>query len=99
MHAPPESRHHYEMGITRAEFMRLLPGAVRHAAYRVEGNNIAATGGAPGWRILLEERPGRRFGHVELPVLSVTLLVGAASNGEARTFVDRFLLGFQRAGG
>jgi len=85
------------MGITRVEFLRLLPVAVSHAAYRIEGDDIAADDDA--WWIRLEEQPGRRFGAVVLPVLAVTLVLGAMSGEEARIFVERFLLGYQRAGG
>lgn len=97
MKAPHAARHRFEMGITRVEFLRLLPVAVGHAVYRVEGDDIAADGDA--WWIRLEEQPGRRFGAVVLPVLAVTLVLGAMSGQEARIFVERFLLGYQRAGG
>lgn len=87
------------MALTRADFLRLLPVAVGHEPYRVEGDDIVAAGGANAWRIRIEERSGRAFGSVALPVLAVTLALDAASGSEASAFVDRFLLGFQRAGG
>jgi hypothetical protein len=87
------------MALTRAEFLRLLPVAVGNEPFRVAGNDVAAQGGAPAWRIRLEEKPGRPFGPVALPVLGVTLMVDAASEAQAQAFVDRFLLGYQRAGG
>ena len=87
------------MALTRADFLRLLPAAVGHAAFRVDGNDIAAEPCAFAWRIRLEERPGRPFGPVTLPVLAVTLDLDGAKPDEARAFVGRFLLGFQRAGG
>lgn len=87
------------MSLTRADFLRLLPVAVGHAAYRVEGDDISAEAGRPAWRIRIEERPGRAFGPVALPVLAVTLFPGCTDADEAQAFVARFLLGFQRAGG
>jgi len=90
---------HFEMGITRAEFLRLLPAAVGHSPYRVEGNDILAEGAAPAWRIRVEERPGRAFGGVTVPVLAVTLGLDALAAPQAHAFVERFLLGYQRAGG
>ena len=45
---------HYEMGITRADFLRLLPAAVGHAPLRIEGDEIHGDG-APSWRIKLRE--------------------------------------------
>jgi hypothetical protein len=87
------------MGITRAEFLRLLPVAVGNEPFRIEGDDIVATGEAGSWRIHIEERPGRAFGPVALPVLAVTLAFDRANETEARAFVERFLLGYQRAGG
>jgi hypothetical protein len=91
-------RRAYDMGITRAEFLRLLPAAVGGAAFRIEGDDILSAG-PPRWRIRLEARPGRGFGPVTIPVLGVALAVEAATPAEAEGFVERFLLGFQRAGG
>jgi hypothetical protein len=90
---------HFEMGITRAEFLRLLPAAVGHAPWRIEGGDIVAKGPPPAWRIRMEEKPGRRFGPVCVPVLAVTLGLEALGDEEARAFVERFLRAFQRAGG
>ncbi|HEX4944662.1 MAG TPA: hypothetical protein VFV55_09940 [Usitatibacteraceae bacterium] len=92
-------QYRYEMSLTRADFLRLLPVAVGHAAWRMEGDDIAGIGVQPAWRIRLEERPGRPFGPVELPVLAVTLDLDGASGDHCAAFVERFLLGFQRAGG
>ena len=89
---------HYEMGITRAEFLRLLPAAVGHAPFRIEGDEIHGDG-ALSWRIKLRERPQRRIALIALPVLDVELDIDAPSGTEAKAFIDRFLLGFQRAGG
>jgi hypothetical protein len=86
------------MGITRAEFLRLLPAAVGRAPFLIEGDEIHGHG-APSWRIRLREMPQRRIGLVALPVLEVELAVDAPSDAQAQAFVDRFLLGFQRAGG
>jgi hypothetical protein len=74
------------MGITRAEFDRLLPAAVA----RAEGID---------WRVEAVEGAERSFGLLRMPVLHVTLEVGAAASDEAQRFVERFLLAFQRAGG
>jgi hypothetical protein len=89
----------YEMALTRADFLRLLPVAVGHAPWRIEGDVIEGADGPTGWRIRLEERPGRSFGPVRLPVLGVTLDLGGMAESDRPAFVQRFLLGFQRAGG
>jgi hypothetical protein len=87
------------MALTRADFLRLLPVAVGGEAYRIEGNDIVGEGGRLAWRFRIEERTGRPFGPVALPVLSVQLHLDGATQAQASAFVDRFLLGFQRAGG
>ena len=89
---------HYQMGITRADFLRLLPAAVGHAPFRIEGDEIHADG-APSWRIKLREMPKRRIALLALPVLDVELVIDAHSGAEAQAFIERFLLGFQRVGG
>jgi len=87
------------MAITRAEFLRLLPAAVGHVPYRIQGDVIAAAGGSPAWRITIAERAGRAFGPVALPALAVRLTLEGASEEQARAFERRFLLAYQRAGG
>ena len=87
------------MALTRGDFLRLLPVAVGQAPYRVQGDEIASDGGCPGWRIRLEERPARAFGPVAIPVLAVTLSIDGPPDEKAQSFVARFLLGYQRAGG
>ena len=89
----------YEMSLTRADFLRLLPAAVGHAPWRLDGAQVVAQGDGPAWRMRLEERPGRPFGPVSLPVLDVTLDLEGIPAGERAAFLERFLLGFQRAGG
>ena len=91
--------HRYEMALTRDDFLRLLPVAVGMETYHVDGDDIVGTGGTIAWRIRIEERSGRPFGPVRLPVLAVTLALDGATADDARAFVNRFLLGYQRAGG
>jgi hypothetical protein len=91
-------RYHFEMGISRADFLRLLPFAVGGAPQRVVGDRIDSPG-PPPWTITLATLPGRSFGPVRIPALAVTLTVGAATPEAAQAFVERFLLGYQRAGG
>ena len=87
------------MALTRGEFLRLLPAAVGHGPYRVTEDEIASDGDSPAWRIRLEERPARAFGPVAIPVLAVTLFIEGVPEAAAQSFVARFLLGYQRAGG
>jgi len=95
----PSFRREFDMALTRAEFLRLLPVAVGGEAYRIDGNDIVALDGTSAWKIRIEEKTGRPFGPVSLPVLGVQLHLDGATEAQARDFVDRFMLGFQRAGG
>jgi hypothetical protein len=88
-----------EMGITRAEFLRLLPVAVNHETWHLAGDTIEGAGAAVQWRIHLEDKPARKIGNFALPVLGVTLSIEKPSGKAASRFLDRFLLAFQRAGG
>jgi hypothetical protein len=97
---PPRAfRRDFDMALTREDFLRLLPVAVGGAAFRVQGGRIDSLGCDPAWRIRLEPGSGRAFGPVRIPVLAVALTIEGATDAQAAAFVDRFLLGYQRAGG
>lgn len=78
--------HRWEMGITRAEFDRLLPVAVAEAR-------------GLRWRIEATEGEPRRVGAISMPVLHVVLEIDGGPGAAVDRFVERFLLAFQRAGG
>ena len=84
----------WEMGITREEFVRLLPVAVGGASFEERGNALYGV----GWRVLMSARPHRQIALVAMPVLEVVLEV-ESDGAIAAAFVERFLLGYQRAGG
>lgn len=77
--------HRWEMGITRAEFDRLLAGVPRNSGLH--------------WRVDAIEAAPRRLGLIAMPVLQVTLEVEGGPPAAVDRFVERFLLAFQRAGG
>lgn len=84
----------WEMGITRDDFVRLLPAAVGGASFEDHGDVVHGN----GWRVKVAALPQRRIALVAMPVLEVILEM--ESDGEAAAaFVQRFLLGYQRAGG
>ncbi len=102
MAAPATLEERFEMGITRAEFLRLLPLAVGADPIRDEGTAREAYRGRAGgvaWRIALDERPPRRIALLALPVLEVTVSLRAPRPEAMQEFVARFLLTYQRAGG
>ena len=84
----------WEMSITRAEFLRLLPAAVGSQAAALEG-----TSGDVAWRLELADRDARRIASLAMPVLDVRLDLRASGPEAAERFVERFLRAYQRAGG
>jgi len=89
----------FEMALTRAEFVRLLPFAVGQPQLRVEGECIEGRTQDVEWTIRIVERPERRIAGLTLPTLDVTLDCAAADRHGVQRFVERFLRGYQRAGG
>ena len=90
-----------EMGYSRDEFIRVLPGAMR---------DWPVTGGPDVWqvrdsagelvaRVYIEPRSERVMGALRLPVLAVTIDPGGAGENVMREFMRRFERGFHRGGG
>ena len=84
----------WEMGITREEFVRLLPVAVGGDPFDDRGEALHGS----GWRLRIARMPERRIALVAMPVLEVILEIESDGHAAA-AFVERFLLGYQRAGG
>ena len=85
-----------EMALTRAEFLRLLPGAAGGAPWRADGDAVRV---GDAVSIDLEALPPRRLGPFEIPVMRVTLRFHGVDEDEARAFVRRFDRAFQKGGG
>ena len=90
-----------EMGYSVDEFTRVLPLAMRDFVI----NELS-----DGWRvsdaelkliatIRIAPLPERRMGSLSLPVLRVTLDLGASGGVQAAAFLRRFDRGFHRGGG
>lgn len=88
----------FEMALTRADFLRLLPVAAQ-GAFEVSGDEILGNSGGVSWRITLDELEPRRIALLSLPRLRVTVHLSSGSPAMTRDWLDRFLLGYQRAGG
>lgn len=85
-----------EMALTRAEFLRLLPGAVNGLPWRDEGAVVRI---GETVAITLESLPPRRLGLFEIPVMRVTLSFRRWGDEEVRAFIQRFDRAFQKGGG
>lgn len=90
-----------EMGYSTAEFVRVLPAAMRD--WSVSGGpdtwRISTVGGDGIATIRIEPMPERKMGSLRLPVLAVTIDLAGASPDQAAEFVRRFERGFHRGGG
>lgn len=88
-----------EMGITRSEFVRLLPAAIGRDEARLVDDALCGNWEGLHWRLTIAERPSRRIAQLAVPVLEVVLDFPGAAPERARPFVERFLRAYQRAGG
>ena len=84
----------FEMTITRAELLRLLPGAVGSACAEEDG---AFTG--PGWRIRLEPMPPLALGAMSMARLRVVLEFPGLDTAGQAAFLERFRNHTRRGGG
>lgn len=87
------------MGITRSEFLRLLPAAIGRDEALLTGDALSGNWKGLRWRLTIAEKPSRRIAQLSVPVLEVVLDFPGAAPGQARAFVERFLRAYQRAGG
>ena len=85
-----------DMALTRAEFVRLLPGAAGDAPVR-EVDGVFRVGDVVS--IALEALPTRRLGLFTIPAMRVTLRFHGGTDEDARDFVRRFDRAFQKGGG
>ena len=84
----------FEMTITRAELLRLLPGAVGGALTEEDGAFVG-----PGWRIRLEPMPPLVLGAIAMERLRVVLAFPGLTTREQSVFLERFKNHTRRGGG
>ena len=81
-----------EMGYSMDEFIRVLPGAMRD--WPVSGGpdvwQVRDKAGEIIARVHIEPGPDRLMGVLRLPVLAVTIDLGAAGEALAQEFMRRF---------
>lgn len=87
------------MGCTRAEFISWLPGAIRQAPFRIDGDavTIATQGGSV--EITLEEKAPRRIGLLAMPMLGVNFRFSGLDEAARDEFLAFFDLYTRRGGG
>jgi hypothetical protein len=88
-----------EMGCTREELARWLPGATRHAPVRPDGDELVFAVGRGQVRLRAVERPPRRIALIEVPVLAVRFAFVGVGEADRREFLEWFDAYTRRGGG
>lgn len=93
-----------EMSLTRADFLRDIPAALRGWEWETSENGETLIVIAHGphdastsitWRAL----PPRRLGQFSIPRADVVIDLGTLKGDAANAFIDQFNRAFQRGGG
>lgn len=87
------------MGITRSEFLRLLPAAIGREDLRLANDELTGRWEGLDWRLKIAEKPPRRIARLSVPVLEVTIEFPDGARARTGPFLERFLRAYQRAGG
>ncbi len=88
------------MGITRAEFLRLLPRALDSEAYEVSGSHIRFLFSENKiLEIELGPESVRRIALMQMPTMPVTLTFNGFCTAEYEALLQRFERAYQRGGG
>lgn len=88
-----------QMGITHAEFLRLLPRALGTDDFRVSANSIEAVLSTGNVRIELGPEGERRIALMRMPMTSVKITLDRISEPDVDAFLARFDRAYQRGGG
>lgn len=88
-----------EMGITHADFFRLLPVALGTEDYAVTPTSATAEAGSKSVRIDLGPEGTRQIALLALPQTTVTIALDGYDDEEAEAFMVRFDRAYQRGGG
>ena len=88
-----------DMTISRDEFLRSLAGAVDHAAFRIDGDEIRPLDPRRQWRIVIAALADLNVGMIRLPRHRVEIFLTDCGAEATRRFLERFELYFRRAGG
>ena len=90
---------HREMGCTREEFVRWLPGATRRAPMRINGDKAVVHARQATVEISFVQAAPRTIALVSTPVLQVSFRFSGAGAGAYREFMAYFDLYTKRGGG
>lgn len=88
-----------EMGITHADFFRLLPVAVATDQYVTTATSATAESNGKSFHIELGPEGERRIALLSVPQTSVTITLEGYSDDEAENAMATFYRAYQRGGG
>ena len=89
----------YRMNITRAEFERLLLGALGGSDFAVDGDTFSGGDDLRNWRIRVGPEEVNRIGMVRLALREVAIELAGYDDAGAKAFMARFDLYFRKGGG
>ena len=87
------------MGISHAEFFRLLPKALDSDGYTVAGTDISFPGDGRSVHISLGPEGERRIALLHIPTTDVTITFDGYDASEVEAFLLHFDHSYQRGGG
>lgn len=95
----PDINYSKDMGVTHADFFRLLPSAMGDHPYRIEGNTVHGDVAGGSVVIAIGEQQVRRIALLEIPFANVTFSFRGVSPEQQEAFSSHFDLRYQRGGG
>ena len=87
------------MGLTLEDFLRMLPAAVGHPRYKVDGREAVVDHPQGCVSICLQPTTQRKLGALSLPATPVEFRFSGLDEAARRQFLERFERYFQRGGG
>ena len=94
-----EIRYSREMGVTHADFFRILPKAMGAHPYRVDGLTVRGELGGGSIEITVGPERERRIALLALPYAEVSFTFQGVAPETRESFRRHFELYFQRGGG
>jgi hypothetical protein len=88
-----------ELGLTHAEFHRLLPPAIAHRPYAVDGATVRIDDGNRAVTIELGPQRHRAIASLRIPYVEARFTFAGFAAAERAAFMARFERYFQRGGG
>lgn len=88
-----------EMGVTHADFFRLLPRAMGDTPYTIQGLKVSGELSGGSVEIELGEQQVRRIALMAIPYAEVSFAFSGVDDNDRTKFMKYFDLRFQRGGG